>query len=243
MIFTLEVNIAGLERKFDIVVERASDIEGPLRKFGNHLKRRAIERYKAQNFAPLADSTLGHRAQKGMRTLERKLSRDVRKAFQRQQGEQAPKGLLQRALAAIGAEPGGAILAGSSRGVMNRLAVLSEFQRRHRKGSSVLMAYGGKPLGVKSLASLDKREERAVMKAVGKKILGTLPATLEVEVGFGVVTVASRTDKKWTDTHNTGGDAGHGAKIPKRETLPPPDESDMQVLEELLKEHLLEPLQ
>ncbi len=240
--YTLIVNTEGIDRKFDLVINKASDIDGPMRRMGAHLKQKALAKYKAQAFQPLAASTLKERAQKGLSRMESKLQKDVGKAYKRQNGGvQMQKGFLASALAAIAGEPGGALLGGQSRGVTNRLAVLSEFQRRHRKGSSVLMTYSGKPLSIKQLSSLDARTERSVSKAVGKAILGRLGDSLQVTVGFGNVKLESRTSGTWSAVHNDGGEAGHGAKIPKRETLKL-DEEDMRVLEELLKEHLLEPL-
>jgi hypothetical protein len=246
-LFSLIVDADGVYKKFDLAVDRVQDLDRPLKKFGAHLKRRAIERYKGQNFAPLARATLEARGAKGLRSLERKLSGDVRKAQRRAGGEPLPKGLLGRALAIIAAEPA-PIAAGMSRGVRNRQSVLQTFQEqqgfRHgsRKNQSILMSAGAAPLSLKAQASLDKRTERAVAKAVNKPILGGLPGTLEVEVSLGSVTLRSHTDKPWTAVHNDGGAAGNSATIPKRETVRV-DESDLAVLAELLKEHVLGPLE
>jgi hypothetical protein len=122
-----------------------------------------------------------------------------------------------------------------SRGVRNRLAVLAEFNRRHRiadlKERTDLPA-----LTLKQAVSLGGREMRAVARAVGRPILGGLPRTLEVEVGPGSVTLRSHTGRAWTDTQNQGGPAGHGAQMPKRETVAV-EADDLEVLVELLEEH------
>src|SRR5262245_24816246 len=124
------VGIDGLYRRFDTLADVSSDLERPLTKFGNYLRKRAIERARAQDFAPLAESTLQKRAQKGLRQLERKITRDVRKATRRDR--EAPRGLFARLFGAgRAAEELGAL---STRGVKNRMAVLAEFQRRHRAG-------------------------------------------------------------------------------------------------------------
>ena len=130
-----------------------------------------------------------------------------------------------------------------SRGAKNRLAVLAEFTRKHRKGSSRLMeAANAQPLTLKQSQSLAVRTVRAVSKAVGRPILGGLPETLEVEVNGATVTLASRTRKHWTDVHNEGGEAGRGAKIPQRQTIVLED-SDVEILISMLKAHMLLPVQ
>lgn len=247
--FTLIVDADGLYKKLDLAVSRVQDLDRPLRKFGAHLKRRSIERYRAQNFAPLSRGTLEHRAGKGLRSLERKLSRDVRKALKKEGGgEQPPRGLLQRALEIVKAEPAPIVAGGTSRGVKNRLSALQAFQEQRgfqhgrRKNQSILMVSGAAPLSLRAQASLSKREERAVAKAVNKPILGGLPGTLEVEVSLGTVTLRSHTDRPWTEIHNDGGQAGNSATIPKRETIRV-EESDLKVLTDLLKDYLLEPLE
>lgn len=243
MIFTLEVNFDGMNRKFDLAIENASDLREPLNEFGKYLKQRALNRYKEQDFEPLKQKTVQARVKKGIKSLEGKLVRDVRNAYKRQNDTQPmPKGFFQSALAAIGARPSGAILGGQSKGVTNRLAVLSEFQRRHRGGSSALMSASGKPLSVKQLSSLDQRTERAVNKALGKPILGKLPETLVLEVGIDTVTLTSLTTRHFTLVHNDGGTAGHGAKIPQREALRV-EQGDIEILGLILKDYIVKPLE
>lgn len=235
---TIQVNVDGVVHKMDTLAERARDLDRPLKRFGAYLRKRAIERYKAQDFTPLAESTLRARAQEGLNSLERKLEKDVRKAEKRSRPQAKPS-FLQRALGI--ASP--AILGPASRGVRNRESVLSEFRRRHRRGSEGLKgSAGGKALSVKQLASLDRREEKAVTKAMNAPILGGLPGTLVVEVQRGTVTLVSRTREHWTDVHNKGGTAGHGAKIPKRETIKL-EQQDLAVLKQILEGWLVEPLQ
>lgn len=234
--FSIVVKADELERKFDTLADRAGDLDVPLGRFGAYLKRRSIERYKAQDFPGLAESTLEKRAQKGLRSLERKLHRDVRKALGRARvGE--PAGLLSRLLGAKSID----VSAAETRGIKNRLSVLAEFQRRHRPGGELAARADLKPLSMKQLVALGSREDRAVGRAVGGQILGNLPRTVTVEVNRGSVTVASRTYQHFSGVHNEGGTAGHGAKILKRETLPEPSEADLNVLESILVEHHLLP--
>ena len=235
MPFTIVVNIDGLTRKFDTLAESARDLDKPLKKFGGYLRKRAIERYKAQDFAPLAESTIAHRTEKGKRSLEKKLHKDIRKALAKEAPPKVKQSFVERLM---GAAPVGLVTA-PGRAARARMSVLAEFQRTHRRGVGGLAAgAGGKELSIKQLASLGKREDRAVAKAVGKPILGSLPGTLEVIVGRGSVTLISKTSEGWTDVHNQGGSAGHGAKIPKRETVKVEDR-DLDVLGEILKEHML----
>lgn len=226
MAFTVVFEMDGLETKLDTLAESANDLEKPLRRFGGYLRKRAIERYRAQDFAPLAQGTVEKRTQKGLRSLEGKLQSDLRKAIRRAGGAKG-SGL---ALA----------MASEARGVRNRRAVLAEFQRRH--GRSLKDRVEGHELAIKQLASLGAREDRAMAKAVGRPILGGLPSTLEVDVGRGVVTLISRTREHWTDAHNQGDVVGHGARVPKRETLKL-EEQDLDVFVEILREHHLMPLQ
>lgn len=238
MNITATVNLEGMSRKFDLVAERVEDLDEPLREFGEHLKHRALERFNAQNFEPLKSGTLKQRARKGLKTAERKLERDVGRAFTRtrqKQQSKAPKGLLQAALTLMGAQPSGTSIAMRSRGIANRQAVLAEFQKQFRGGK------GGMALSLKQMASLNDRVTRSVNKAMGKKILGKLPDSLVVEVGDGSVTLAERTEKEWSEVHNKGGTGGNRSKIPKRETVVLDDE-DLGYFAILLKDYIVKPL-
>lgn len=232
--FSVVVKTERAERKFDTLALRARDLDPPLGKFGSHLRKRALERYKAQDFVPLAPSTIEKREQKGIQKLERKLHRDVRRAVARARAG-APPGLLARLLgASTAADP--SVYEG--RAVKNRLAVLAEFQHTHRRGGDLVARTDLTPLSFKQQLSLSGREQRALANEVGRPILGKLPGTLVIEKGRGTVTLASRTRTGWSDVHNEGGTAGQGAKEPKRETVAI-DESDLDLFEALLVEHHL----
>ena len=239
---TVTVNIEGVSRKFDTLAETADDLSPALKRFGGYLKKMALKRYAEQAFPGLAQSTLDRRAQKGIKSLEKKLERDFRKAKsrawdQRRAAGLAPRGALARTLARLTlGDLMGAQAVASSRGVQNRLRVLEEFRRRHRGGDAP-----GK-LTAKQEASLTAREERAVAKAVGGPILGQLPRTLVVKVERGKVTLESRTYQKFSEVHNKGGTAGHGAHIPKRETIKV-DETDLQIFAGILIEEMLAPFE
>lgn len=230
---TLIVDIDGALHRFDTTALAAGDLSKPLAQIGARLRRRAIERYRAQDFAPLAASTIAKRAQKGLRNLETKLTGDLRRAHGRA-SPRPPRGLLAAMVNAGGSLS--SVLAAETRGVRNRRAVLAEFQTRHRRPLEERAQ--GHELSLKQLVSLGKREDRAAARAVGRPILGSLPSTLEVEVGGGTVTLRSRTHQQWTDVHNSGGTAGHGARIPERKTVTV-DESDGDAIEEILLEHHL----
>jgi len=235
--FSLYVNIDGMVKKFDTLAETSRDLDEPLKKFGLYLRKRAVERYKAQDFAPLAESTLAARAKRGVGALENKLSSDVRKALARQ-NVSAPKAKQSFIDKLMGTPPIGMVTA-PSRGVRNRMAVLAEYQRRHNRGSAGLAgAAKGQELSLKQMASLEGREARAVAKAVGRPILGKLASTLKVEVARDSVTLISKTSEGWTEVHNLGGTAGRGAKIPQRETVKI-EQHDLEILGEILKEHML----
>src|SRR5262249_25960681 len=132
------------------------------------------------------------------------------------------------------------VLSQGTRGVQNRMSVLAEFQQHKR--TSLKDRVQGQRLSLKQQVSLGQREARAVMKAVGRPILGGLPNTLVVHVGLGNVTLTSRTREKWSKAHNEGATVGHGAQLPERRTILV-EESDLRVLESILKDHLLLPFE
>jgi len=244
--FDVIVNLDGLEYRIATLVQQASDLDEPLRIWGGYKLKEVRAIYKAQDFPGLAASTIEKRVQKGVRSLERKLGGDVRRALQRARKARGEKGFLQRLIEGEAGKALEDIKSVSARGVQNRLAVLAEFQRRHRAGGS-RAAFGDlaaraqlKPLSIKQLASLGAREDRAVSRAVGKPILGGLPSTLKSVVEGGSIRIVSESREHWTDAHNSGDTVGHGAKLPKRETLSL-TQHDLDVFIEILKDHLLYP--
>lgn len=224
--------------KLDTIANSAEDLEPVMKVFGTYMKQRAVERYRAQNFEPLKESTIDGRASAGLATMESKLRRDLKKAIGRTAAQRAPRSLLERAFAS-GAGRSLDTALGMSRGAKNRLAVLTEFTQKHRKGKNRLEAAAdAQPLTLKMQQSLAVRTVRAVAKKVGKPILGRLPETLEVQVSGAMMTLASRTSQHFTEIHNEGGEAGSGAKIPARPTIFI-EPSDLEVLISMLKAHLL----
>lgn len=217
--FSIHVNIDGLDHKLDLASEHANKIDEPLKKFGQYLKAKATARLKGGNFAPLSTGTTHARVLKGLARVESKLNIELKKA-------------KKRAAMKFGE---GVV----SKGVTSRLSTLSAFQSRNRRGGAPIA--GAQKLSLKQSQSLTNRTQRAIKKAVSKQILGRISEVLEVIVGDGGVTLESKTTKRWTDIHNKGGTAGHGSKIPQREYLKI-EEEDLAILEGLLKEHILEPL-
>lgn len=220
----LNVNVDGVNHVFDTLALNVSDLAPVLKKIGGYLRKKAVARYKTQGFAPLADSTVAKREQRGLKALEKKLSGDVKRAADKS-GKGASNGLIA------------ALIAGQSKTVNNKRNVLAEFRARHRRRLSLRSQFSGQPLSVKQLAGLEQREKKAIEKSVKRPILGRLSSSLVIEVNGGTVTLASRVGG-WSDVHNSGGTAGHGAKIPKRETIRL-DNEDIPVIVEMLKEHQL----
>lgn len=226
--FWCKVNLDGVEHKMQTLALSAADLEEPLRVFGAYMLKKAKRKYEAQNFPPLAQSTIAHRVSKGMRSIERKLNRDLRRA-----GNKLGKGVIEQ------------IAAQSSRGYKNRAAVLGAFQRQHgfRLTKTGLDQRANlQELSVKQAASLTERTARAVDKAVNKPILSGLVDTLNFDVSGGSMTLRSTTAREWSNVHNAGGQAGHGATIPKRETIAI-EPVDLEVLASILKSYLLLPFQ
>ena len=237
---TVKVNIDGIERKFDTLANSAEDLTPALKRMGGYLRQRALAKYAAQDFPALSDATVQKRAARGLKSLERKLKRDVGKQKKRAWDKQrdaglAPRGAVMRALARLTL---GDLMAqqavASSKGVRNRQAVLDEFNRRHRGGES------GAKLSDAQSRSLNAREQRAVAKAVGGPILGQLPRTLKVTVARGAVTLESRTYQDFSEAHNKGLSTGHGAKMPQRTTIKL-DSQDLDILRSILVEEMLIP--
>lgn len=244
--FHVVVDIDGLVRRFDTLADSVADLDKPLAIFGGFLRRRALDRYKAQNFAPLAESTIEKRARRGLHSLERKLVGDVKKSLRnaRRSRQREPQGFLARLVGKQQSLALEDVLSVQTRGVQNRLAVLAEFQRHHghawgrKKGEGFAERIKANPLTIKQSISLSQREARAVMRAVGQPILGGLPRTLVVIVGAGTVTLRSATHEKWSAAHNDGAVVGHGAKLAERKTVLLED-SDLEVFASILKSHML----
>lgn len=230
------VNVDGLNRKFDTMAIGAADLEKPLKIFGGYLKAKAKRKYAEQNFEPLAESTLQKRMHKAMAIVERKLHRDVKRAFKRarlargESGKSGAAGLLQDALGV------------NTRGVQNRLAVLAAFQRKRGARIGLKQLAEGRALTLKQQVSLDARTSRQVDRTVNGKILGGLDKTLVVIVEGGTVTLRSATHQEWSEAHNEGATVGHGAREPQRETIKL-EPSDLDVFESILKAHLLLPFE
>jgi phage gpG-like protein len=236
---TLTVDVSGAIEKLDTIATSADDLSPAMKTFGEYMKRRALERYRQQDFEPLKEGTIGNRAAKGLASMESKLRGDLKKAIKRGGGQRPPRSLLERVFGGAGQRGVDTVLGSSSRGAKNRLAVLVEFTQKHRQGKNRLeAAAGAKGLTLKQQQSLAVRTVRAVSKSVSRPILGRLPETLEVQVNGSTMTLASRTGKHWTAIHNEGGRAGRGADIPARPTIFV-EQSDLDVLISLLKSHML----
>jgi hypothetical protein len=251
-VFSVVVKTETLDRKFDTCAISSHDLEPALRKFGAHLRRKALAKYKAQDFEPLAPATVDKRAEKGIAGLEKKLHKDLRSAVRRARSKNAvPRGMLARLLGAKPVEDGTHL---NTRGVRNRQSVLAAYQKRHGRSAGQGIYSEGlsgiyladrvdlSPLTLKQMVSLTTRENRAVSKAIGKPILGNLPNSLKVEIEGTAVTLASRVHEHWTAAHNEGATVGKGAKLPKRETIAL-DADDLDVFAAILKEHHLEAFQ
>lgn len=239
--WSVSVELDGLNWKCDTLADTAADLEVPLRILGAHLKKKALARYKAQAFAPLAQATIEKRALGGLRSLEHKLKRDVRRAFKRARLARGPArgGLLQQIFSSAAARHAADDALGqSTRGVQNRLAVLSAFHQRHGKHLGLKELAEGRALTLKQQQSLDEREARAIGKAIGRPILGGLDKTLVVEVEHGAVTLRSATHQEWSEAHNAGATVGHGAKLPQRQTVKL-EQDDIDFFLSVLKGHLL----
>lgn len=220
--FTVVVNLDGVEHKFATLALRASELDKPLRDFGRVMKAKARAKYDAQGFAPLAPSTLAHRVGKALNKAEAK----------------ERKGLDKARSKAAGTHPGliGAIVAENSRAVKTKQAQLQALlaTRKGTLGSLVT------PLSSKQLWSLTTKAKKTVDAALARPILGKLATSLVVTVEDGLMRLTSRTQGGWSSVHNDGGAGGHGAQIPKRQTVAV-EPADIELLISMLKTYLLVP--
>lgn len=237
---TVTIEIDGIVHKCDTLADFADDLKKPLAMLGARLKAKALARYKAQAFTPLAAATLEKRFSKGLAVLENKLRSDLNRAFGKARQSRAPRGLLERMFTSKDVQRAADdVLSSTTRGVHNRQAVLAEFQRRHRQLGLKEQAQG-KSLTLKQSESLTARTRRAVTKSMGKPILGGLERTLVIIIEDGTVELRSATHQTWSDAHNKGAVVGKGAKLPERATIFL-EADDLEYFKEALKEHLLLP--
>lgn len=244
---TLSVNVDGAVRKFELATIQAEDLNEPLTRFAKYWYARTKAHYEAQNFAPLAQSTIDKRAQAGLRTLERRLKRDVKKARDRATAAVGQRSSWVANMLGLksAADAAAVAIAGQTRGVRNREAVLAALQGKHRgkrKGGDEDVVKSEQALTLKQSQSLAMRVVRAVSRSINRKILGALDKSTYVEVRGTEVTLIAETAKDWSEAQNDGGTVGHGAVLPKREAImfEPHDEA---VLVSILKDHLLIPFQ
>jgi hypothetical protein len=246
-VITLEINVEGAVRKFELATIMAEDLEEPLTRFAKYWFARTKAHYEAQNFAPLAQSTIDKRAQAGLRTLERRLKRETKKARDRAMAATGKRSTWVASVLGLASATAAAAaaIAGQTRGVRNREAVLAALQAKHRgkrKGGDDDVVKSDQVLTLKQSQSLAMRVVRAVSRSINRKILGALDKSTFVEVRGDAVTLMAETAKSWSEAQNDGGTVGHGAVLPKREAImfEPHDEA---VLISILKDHLLLPFQ
>lgn len=209
------VNVDGVNHKMDTIVDAVDELEPALKKFGAYLKHRAQEKYKAQNFVPLAPATIAKREQKGLRQIESKFGSELRSSLTSAKAKESTK--------------------------ERRAATLLEFQREYRNGRSSVdwkargydLEASKTKLSLKQMVGLHGRVNKAVQKAVNSPVLGKLGSSLRVTIEDGTVTLASRTKGNWSAVHNEGD--GHN---PKRETIKL-EAKDLDVFVEILRDHFL----
>lgn len=139
--------------------------------------------------------------------LRRKLERDIRRAKMR-----LGKGK------------------GTQQSVDRRYAVLKEFERQVRGGTTQPSADKDDRRLQKSVSGLRGRMDRAGIEAASK-VLGKLAGSIKAKLGGGELVVSSRVP--WAGVHNEGGQVGRGAKIPARPFLFVENE-DLEVLGQIM---------
>lgn len=232
---SIEFKVDGAVHKLETLASSAEDLPEPLHVFGRYKVLHSRAAFDAQSFEPLAPSTVAKRARAGVRKAEKSLQRDVARATVKARASVTPRG-LQRIFGVPSALRDAA--AASSRSVQRSRAMLGELRRQHGIKDDLKSAASGSGLTVAQLARVGEKAKKAAEKEVAKPILGRLRNSLGAKVSGDSVTVREGTVTHWSSVHNSGGTAGHGARIPQRTTLELTND-DVEVFKQMLTDHLL----
>lgn len=222
MRLTLKVNVAGAQRKLDLLVDTVKDLDPVLSEFGKYLRGEAKKRFDAQGpgWPELADTSkkrlskkLLSRITKGggrvkhtdrLKRFEKSLPVDVREVLKRSTGK-----------------TGGARLARVVRAAMLKKSIASELLNVAKELDR---------------AASGKRRSKSRNALKKHKLLGRLPTSITAKLSRSILQVYSKVP--WAGVHNVGGTAGKRSTIPARTflTLRP---EDMDVLERMLMERAL----
>lgn len=208
--------------KFPSGPELRKVTDSALRIWGAYFRRRVQGRFEAEGpgWAPRKASDDLHQALRETKAktlaehrLKRKLERDLRRAQQR----------LDRGK-------------GKQSAVDRRYAVLKEFERQIRGGTTAPEAFedkGDRRLA-KSVAGLKERKARAAA-AVSGRVLGAIANSIKSTLKRSELTVGSSIP--WAGVQNEGGAVGNRATLPARPFLFLENE-DIEMLTEIVENRL-----
>lgn len=214
MKLTFKMNVNGVEKQMDAVVENLSDLTPPLKRLGKWLRFKAKKKFDQEGpgWPALSAETLSRRRKKGREQVGKKLETSVTKARAKTDGDAIK----------------------NANSLARKDAALKEFKRLEAGGKidSVLVSE-------KKSSAIKSRISKAEDKA-SKKILGKLSSSLAAEIKHASLRVYSKANEIAL-VHNEGGTAGHGAHEPQREFLVL-DEEDLEIFEgfllDAMEEHL-----
>lgn len=226
----VDVNIDGMRRKFTSAVTIAAQPERVLKRIAGLVKKRAKNRIRAggPGWPGLATSTLARKPSVALVQL----TRFIRHANGRQDSRIQRKGGVlgvhdqmeklfargQRAKTDKGAEK-------SFHKALGKLQLLEAIVKHYGAAAKLTSVEGLVAHAEKDLLTRARRKAgmiggpryRNTESAAG--LLGGLADSIGYTVEGALARITSRTARGWSDVHNSGGVAGHGARMPKREYL------------------------
>lgn len=215
---TVHYDDGGVQREIHLRLERLSDLNPVLRRFGRYLRAKAKDRFAAQGpgWEPLAVSTIE-------RLQETRIARvtahgKLRESYVKNLGHY----LRQQ------------VKAGKAKGsVLARLEQLASgrdydpsslVERRVLAAENALAVARNDKILDRLEKQLDKAQEQSFeerahkgKRKIEQRLLGKLASSLEATVSGGTLVVRSKVP--WAGVHNDGGNAGRGASIPARPFL------------------------
>lgn len=243
----IDVNLDGMRRKFTTAITISRQPDRVLKRIGGLVKKRAKERIRAEGpgWAPLAASTIERKPTVELVQLTRFVrSMNGRSTRIRRQGGVLGVHDQMEKFFARGQSAKTDRAAEKAFGHARRRLLVLEAIVKHYGGAAKitsleqLVEFAEKDLAKRTLRKaglLKGPRYRNTEAAAG--LLGGLADSIGWAIEGALVRVTSRTARGWSDVHNSGGVAGHGARIPLREYLVL-EESDLTFAEVVAAEEL-----
>lgn len=196
MKLTITGTTGGVEHAIDAMIGDVRNLKPILSRFARYKRSEIKGRFKSQEFAPLAQSTIEHREHEhtGKFTKFGKL----RAKFVERRAAQF-RGKLLRTLRANDGKW--------------LTTFTAKFEKQTERLNKQLAKQQAKPASERKIG--ETVAERDAKK--NRPILGKLSSSIEAVIDRDSVVIRSKVP--WAGVHNDGGTAGHGARIPERKFL------------------------